>query len=99
MGSTSTTKAGPAGISVASPSLVRVDTIMRPTSGTTTSVWMAATDAPSEKTLDKDLSASVCVVGAGIAGLTTAYLLTRAAKTVIVLDDGPIGGGMTARTR
>jgi glycine/D-amino acid oxidase-like deaminating enzyme/nitrite reductase/ring-hydroxylating ferredoxin subunit len=71
---------------------------MQPTSGTTTSVWMATTDVPSEPALSKDMSANVCVIGAGIAGMTTAYLLAREGKSVIVLDDGPIGGGMTART-
>src|SRR2546429_2709730 len=71
---------------------------MRPTSGTTASVWVATTDVPSEKTLDKDTSTSICVIGAGIAGMTTAYLLAREGKSVVVLDDGPIGGGMTART-
>src|SRR2546429_6266329 len=71
---------------------------MRPTSGTTASVWVATTDVPSEKTLDKDTSTSICVIGAGIAGLTTAYLLAREGKSVIVVDDGPIGRGMTART-
>jgi glycine/D-amino acid oxidase-like deaminating enzyme/nitrite reductase/ring-hydroxylating ferredoxin subunit len=71
---------------------------MKPTSGTTTSVWLGTGDVPSEKPLDKDQSANVCVIGAGIAGMTTAYLLGRAGKSVIVLDDGPIGGGMTART-
>ena len=30
--------------------------------------------------------------------MTTAYLLAREGKTVVVLDDGPIGGGMTERT-
>jgi len=40
----------------------------------------------------------VCVVGAGIAGLTTAYLLANAGQRVVVLDDGPIGGGETERT-
>ncbi len=71
---------------------------MQPTSGTTTSVWVATGGVPSEQPLDKDLTANVCVVGAGIAGLTTAYLLARAGRAVVVLDDGPIGGGMTART-
>jgi glycine/D-amino acid oxidase-like deaminating enzyme/nitrite reductase/ring-hydroxylating ferredoxin subunit len=37
-------------------------------------------------------------VGAGIAGLTTAYLLAKAGKKVVVLDDGPIGGGESGRT-
>ena len=31
--------------------------------------------------------------GAGIAGLTAAYLLTRAGIDTVVIDDGPIGGG------
>jgi glycine/D-amino acid oxidase-like deaminating enzyme/nitrite reductase/ring-hydroxylating ferredoxin subunit len=49
-------------------------------------------------TLTGDLQVDVCVVGAGIAGLTTAYLLANAGKLVAVIDDGPIGGGMTQRT-
>ena len=71
---------------------------MRPTSGTTLSVWAATAGTPAEEPLQKDMSTHVCIIGAGIAGLTTAYLLARAGKDVIVLDDGPIGGGMTART-
>src|ERR1041385_8706187 len=43
-------------------------------------------------------SQHVCIIGAGIAGLTTAYLLAKEGKHVVVLDDGPLGGGMTART-
>jgi glycine/D-amino acid oxidase-like deaminating enzyme/nitrite reductase/ring-hydroxylating ferredoxin subunit len=42
--------------------------------------------------------ADVCVVGAGIAGLTTAYLLAQAGKKVVVFDDGPVAGGETSRT-
>jgi len=38
------------------------------------------------------------VVGAGIAGLSTAYLLTEAGRSVVVLDDGAIGSGETSRT-
>jgi glycine/D-amino acid oxidase-like deaminating enzyme/nitrite reductase/ring-hydroxylating ferredoxin subunit len=37
-------------------------------------------------------------VGAGMAGLMSAYLLARAGRRVVVLDDGPIGGGETGRT-
>src|SRR5262249_10242139 len=40
----------------------------------------------------------VCVVGAGIAGLSTAYLLSRAGKNVVVLDAGEVAEGQTGRT-
>src|SRR5438045_1610661 len=59
---------------------------------------MATSDPPSQKALNQNTSTNVVIVGAGIAGLTTAYVLARAGIEVIVLDDGPIGGGMTART-
>src|SRR5437763_9855221 len=71
---------------------------MKTDNGASVSVWMATADTPSAPLLDADQSADVCIVGAGIAGLTTAYLLARAGQRVIVLDDGPLGGGMTART-
>jgi glycine/D-amino acid oxidase-like deaminating enzyme len=48
--------------------------------------------------LAADATADVAVVGAGIAGLSVAYELARSGRSVIVLDRGPIGGGMTART-
>jgi glycine/D-amino acid oxidase-like deaminating enzyme len=40
--------------------------------------------------LTENTYADVCVIGAGIAGMLTAYMLTRAGKSVIVLDDGPM---------
>ena len=48
--------------------------------------------------LDRDCSADICVIGAGISGLSTAYSLTREGRSVVVLDAGPVGGGMTQRT-
>lgn len=71
---------------------------MQPSSGKTLSVWAATTQMPSRPRLEEDTRANVCVVGAGIAGMTTAYLLAQAGKSVVVVDDGPIGGGMTGRT-
>src|SRR5437870_3885712 len=53
---------------------------------------------PEQSALEKDTSANVCVVGAGIAGMTTAYLLARQGKVVVVVDDGPVAGGQTQRT-
>src|SRR5438046_866505 len=72
---------------------------MKSDSDQTSSIWMATSkEIPSDGALATNTSADVCVVGAGIAGMTTAYLLAREGKQVIVLDDGPIGGGMTGRT-
>ena len=62
------------------------------------SVWMATADVPSYSELAEDMQADVCIVGAGIAGMTTGYLLACEGKTVVILDDGPIGAGMTGRT-
>jgi glycine/D-amino acid oxidase-like deaminating enzyme/nitrite reductase/ring-hydroxylating ferredoxin subunit len=45
-----------------------------------------------------DLAVDVCVVGGGIAGLTTAYRLAQEGRRVAVVDDGPLAGGETSRT-
>jgi glycine/D-amino acid oxidase-like deaminating enzyme/nitrite reductase/ring-hydroxylating ferredoxin subunit len=61
------------------------------------SPWMSyfLPDAPP---LEGNARTGVCVVGAGISGLTTAYLLAKKGKQVMVIDDGSIGGGMSSRT-
>lgn len=64
----------------------------------TTSVWMQTGEIPVRAALAANVEADVCVIGAGIAGLTTAYLLLQEGRSVVVLDDGPIGGGQTERT-
>ena len=71
---------------------------MKDDSKQTTSLWMATATAPPEPTLDHDTRADVCVVGAGIAGMTTAYLLARRGVSVVVLEAGCVGGGQTGRT-
>jgi glycine/D-amino acid oxidase-like deaminating enzyme/nitrite reductase/ring-hydroxylating ferredoxin subunit len=67
-------------------------------SGQNLSIWMATDEPLSRHQLIQNETADVCIVGAGIAGMMTAYLLARAGASVIVLDDGDIGGGMTERT-
>jgi len=72
---------------------------MKTDNGQTTSVWMRTADAPpAQAQLGADVQADVVVVGAGIAGLTTAYLLTKEGKRVVVIDDGNVAGGETCRT-
>ncbi|WP_433935818.1 FAD-dependent oxidoreductase [Sorangium cellulosum] len=60
-------------------------------------VWTHAVISPMAP-LAADHTADVCVVGAGIAGLTTAYLLAKAGKRVVVLDNGAVGGGESGFT-
>ncbi|MHB8122149.1 MAG: FAD-dependent oxidoreductase [Desulfuromonadaceae bacterium] len=67
-------------------------------SGQTISIWVETEEVPGTSPLTENTHADVCIVGAGIAGMTTAYLLAREGRSVIVLDDGRIGGGMTERT-
>jgi glycine/D-amino acid oxidase-like deaminating enzyme/nitrite reductase/ring-hydroxylating ferredoxin subunit len=62
------------------------------------SLWMATAKAPFQPALTSDLTTDVCIVGAGMAGLTTAYLLAREGRRVVVLDDGPVAGGQSQRT-
>ena len=62
------------------------------------SVWMDTSKLLLESKLTEKTTSDVCVVGAGVAGMSTAYVLAREGMSVVVLDDGPIGGGMTART-
>lgn len=62
------------------------------------SLWMATAAMPLYPPLAADERADVCIVGAGVAGLTTAYLLAREGKSVVVLDDGEIASGMTRYT-
>jgi len=71
---------------------------MKNTAEHTNSIWMATSEIPVLPALSADMKADVCIVGAGITGLTTAYLMGLEGKSVVVLDAGPIGGGETSRT-
>lgn len=71
---------------------------MKSPDGATKSSWYSGVTIPQFDPPPGPAQADVCVVGAGIAGLTTAYLLAAEGKSVIVLDEGPIGSGQTGRT-
>ncbi|RWC69571.1 MAG: FAD-dependent oxidoreductase [Mesorhizobium sp.] len=64
----------------------------------TKSLWMKDAKFPSVPQLQKDEQCDVVVVGAGIAGVSTAYELTLAGREVVLIDRGPLLGGMTSRT-
>ena len=63
------------------------------------SSWFANIPNPLKfEKLSKNISVDVVIVGGGIAGLSTAYILSKAGKRVAVLDDGYIGSGETGHT-
>lgn len=71
---------------------------MNAESGQTTSIWHGSSEIPQFAPLTADSSAEVCIIGAGISGLTTAYFCAREGRSVIVIDDGLPGSGETGRT-
>jgi glycine/D-amino acid oxidase-like deaminating enzyme/nitrite reductase/ring-hydroxylating ferredoxin subunit len=62
------------------------------------SFWMLESPVVDAPPLTGDESCDVVVIGSGIAGMSTAYELARFGRSVIVIDRGGIGNGMTART-
>jgi glycine/D-amino acid oxidase-like deaminating enzyme/nitrite reductase/ring-hydroxylating ferredoxin subunit len=67
------------------------------TTDPTVPLW-ADEPSPSPPAIANDASVDVCIVGGGITGLTTAYLLARRGHSVAVLEAGAIGSGETGRT-
>lgn len=67
-------------------------------SGERTTPWLDTTVPALHGAPAGDMRADVCIVGAGIAGMSVAYLLAREGKSVIVLDHGGVGSGETGRT-
>ncbi|MEW5840262.1 FAD-dependent oxidoreductase [Nitrososphaera sp.] len=72
------------------------------TAGGTVPSWFADVSGDHQKLqfapLGGNVSVDVAIVGGGISGLTTGYLLALAGKKVAVLDDGDIASGETGRT-
>ena len=63
------------------------------------SYWISSTEnLKSIHKLDNDYTADVCVVGAGITGLSTAYYLSKNGLKVIVVDKDDIGKKASGHT-
>jgi glycine/D-amino acid oxidase-like deaminating enzyme len=60
--------------------------------------WEADVKRPQYSRLEKDITADVCIMGAGLTGLLSAYLLAEKGYTVAVLEKDEIGSGATSVT-
>lgn len=63
------------------------------------SFWIESTiEKGSYDSLAKDISCDVCIIGAGLFGLSTAYYLSKKGLKVIVLDKSAIGTKVSGHT-
>ncbi|MEA4899582.1 MAG: FAD-dependent oxidoreductase [Christensenellaceae bacterium] len=62
------------------------------------SIWEQEVSIEPRAALEEKVDADVCVIGAGLAGLNCARLLSEAGARVVVLEAERIAGGQTART-
>ncbi|MBO9636463.1 MAG: FAD-dependent oxidoreductase [Chitinophagaceae bacterium] len=67
-------------------------------SGENISYWLDSVRPMETSTLEQDMETDVLVIGGGIAGLTTAYLLAKAGRIVMLVEDGLIASGESGRT-
>ncbi|MDX3323447.1 MULTISPECIES: FAD-dependent oxidoreductase [Streptomyces] len=66
--------------------------------GMAESYWMATAPGTAWPELETDATADVAVIGAGMAGLSTAWELAAAGRKVIVLEADRVAAGVTGHT-
>ena len=64
----------------------------------TASYWSATGSFPAFPAIDRDIEVDVVVVGAGLTGITTAYLLKHEGVRVALIERDRIAAGDTSRT-
>src|SRR5688500_10945443 len=62
----------------------------------TTSIWTSTAPAAGWPALAEDIEVDVAVVGGGITGVTTAWLLARTGRRVALVEAHAVGGGDTS---
>jgi glycine/D-amino acid oxidase-like deaminating enzyme/nitrite reductase/ring-hydroxylating ferredoxin subunit len=60
--------------------------------------WRDTTKLPSFPKLTKDIKVDVAIVGGGISGITTAYLLSKQGVNVVIVEAGKLLNGITGHT-
>ena len=62
------------------------------------SIWNSTVEIPPRNALEEDISVEAVVIGAGMAGILTAYLLKENGVGTVVLEADRIGSGQTGNT-
>src|SRR5699024_6999781 len=62
------------------------------------SYWLASTDSTNYPTLNEDIDVDIVIVGGGLVGITSAYLLQKEGLKIAVLESNHICQGTTAHT-
>ena len=63
------------------------------------SIWLESVEKiKSSGKIEEDTSADVCIIGAGMCGITTAYYLTKKGYNVVVVEKNEIANGVTGHT-
>lgn len=62
------------------------------------SLWISGTKKTNYQILEKDEKTDVCVIGGGIVGAITSYLLTQKGLNVIILEKDKLCMGVTANS-
>ena len=62
------------------------------------SYWREFEEIPSFPALQESITTDIAIVGGGIAGIVSAYLLAKAGKKIILLDAGKLIDGATGYT-
>ena len=62
------------------------------------SIWNGEVWIPPRKPLKENISVETVIIGAGMAGVLTAYELRRRGKPCVILEAKRIGSGQTGNT-
>jgi len=60
--------------------------------------WLQSVSIPKYPRLTKNIETEVCIVGAGITGITTAYLLAKEGLEVTLIEANDVLHGTTGHT-
>ena len=62
------------------------------------SYWVESSTRPTFPKLNKDVDTDVCIIGAGITGIMSAYMLLNKGLKITLIDKGEICDGVTQNT-